>query len=269
MAMPDKISSTSNPKIREVLVLQQKSQERKKLNLMVVEGAREIRLATTSGSKARSVFFCPELFSNKEDNDSLLAAFPENGRFEVTPKVFSSLAYRDKSDGLIALMEPAVITLNDLEQKKDPMFIILESVEKPGNLGAILRTADAARVDAVIVCDPLADFYNPNTIRSSIGCVFTVPVVSSDSTVTIHWLKKHHIRILTAALNAQRFYHECDLTGPAALVMGTEATGLTQQWLDAADENIMIPMRGKIDSLNVSVSTAVLVFEAMRQRGFH
>jgi TrmH family RNA methyltransferase len=141
-------------------------------------------------------------------------------------------------------------------------------VEKPGNLGAVLRTADAAGVDAVIVCDPRADLYNPNTIRSSIGCVFTVPVVCCESAEAIAWFKSKGIKIFTAALTAAHFYHEADLTQATALVMGTEATGLTSKWLEAADVNIKIPMQGRIDSLNVSVSTAILVFEAMRQRGF-
>lgn len=266
--MQDKISSTSNQKIKEILLLQQKSQERRKRNLMVVEGAREIRLAITSGCKPVSVFYCAELFTEKEDVSALLSAFHADTQYGVSPNVFSTVAYRDSSDGLIAVMVPVIYSLSGLEKKKNPLVIVLESVEKPGNLGAILRTADAAQVDAVIVCDPRADFYNPNTIRSSIGCVFTVPVVSCESAEAIKWLKKNKIRIFTAALNAQHFYHECDLSGPAALVMGTEATGLTKQWLEASDENIMIPMRGKIDSLNVSVSAAILVFETMRQRGF-
>lgn len=266
--MTDKITSTANQKIKDILLLQQKSQERRKRNLMVVEGAREIRLAVTSGARPHALFFCPELFSDKEDIPAIMSFFPGDQQFEINHRVFSALAYRDTTEGLIAVMEPLRPTLDGLERKDHPLYIILESVEKPGNLGAILRTADAACVDAVIICDPRADFYNPNTIRSSVGCVFTVPVLSCESSEAIRWLKDHKVRILTAALNAKHYYHESDLKGAIALVMGTEATGLTPQWLEAADENIMIPMRGKIDSLNVSVSTAILVFEAMRQRGF-
>jgi TrmH family RNA methyltransferase len=145
----------------------------------------------------------------------------------------------------------------------------LEAVEKPGNLGAILRTADAASVDAVIICDPLTDIYNPNAIRSSIGCVFTNQIVSTSSDKAIEWLKNNNIRAYAAALTARKNYHETDLTGSTAIVMGTEANGLTQKWLNQTDVQIIIPMCGDIDSLNVSTSTAILIFEAMRQRNFY
>lgn len=266
--MPEKISSTTNPKILDVLHLQQKSAERKRRNLMVVEGWREIQLALLSGCKVESLLICPERLNERVDRSVLDATIPANKKTEVTARVFEKLAYRESSDGLIAVMEPMKHTLSMLEKKENPLFVVLEAVEKPGNLGAVLRTADAAAVDAVIICDPLADLYNPNTIRSSIGCVFTVPVISCESSEAIAWFKSHQVKILSAALTASQWYHETDLKGPLALVMGTEATGLTEQWLAASDLNIKIPMRGEIDSLNVSVSTAVLVFEAMRQRGF-
>ena len=149
-----------------------------------------------------------------------------------------------------------------------PLILVLEAVEKPGNLGAVLRTADAAKVDAVIICDPLSDLYNPNTIRSSIGCIFTNQVVSCNSSEAIAWLREMNIPTYAAELTATDFYHETDLSGPIALIMGTEATGLSRLWLDGAEHRIKIPMLGRIDSLNVSISAAVLVFEAMRQRGF-
>lgn len=266
--MPEKITSTANPRIKWVVGLQKKSQERRQQQRIVVEGAREIRLALSAGCKPTDLFFCAERLSTREGGEESRSSFHADHCFPVSPHVFQKLAYREDSDGMIAVLEPPGFRLSSLESATNPLFIVLESVEKPGNLGAILRTADAAGVTGVLVCDPRADIYNPNTIRSSVGCVFTVPVVPCSSAEAISWLKKNNIRILTAALNAQRFYHECNLQGPAALVMGTEATGLTGQWLQAADENIMIPMRGKIDSLNVSVSTAILVFEAMRQRGF-
>ncbi len=266
--MSEKISSTSNPRIKDVLQLQQKSQERRQRNLIVVEGWREIQLAINAGCVVKTLFICPELLRPEIDIELLNVQVPPANQVEVSSKVFSVMAYRETSDGMIALMIPVVYKLDQLVTKKNPLFIVLESVEKPGNLGAILRTADAAAVDAVLVCDPRADLYNPNTIRSSIGCVFTVPVISCESAEAIRWFKVHQVKIMTAALSASHWYHEADLKGAIALIMGTEATGLTAQWLEAADENIKIPMRGKIDSLNVSVSTAILVFEAMRQRGF-
>jgi TrmH family RNA methyltransferase len=157
-------------------------------------------------------------------------------------------------------------SLKSLDLKKNPLVVILESVEKPGNLGAVLRSADASGVDAVIVCDPLTDLYNPNLIRSSIGAIFTVPVATASSEETIKWLKDNNIRIYTAQLQDSEWYYDTDMTGGTAIVMGTEATGLTDVWRKAADAHIKIPMLGRLDSLNVSVSAAILMYEAVRQR---
>lgn len=266
--MKEKISSTSNPRIKDLLLLQQKARERRQREEFTVEGLRELQLAMAAGYSIKALFVCPSLFRNEAEIRQLDNALPMTEWQEITPNVFDKLAYRDSSDGIIAVMVPRIYSFSDLESLENPLFIVLEAVEKPGNLGAVLRTADAAAADAVIVCDPRADLYNPNTIRSSIGCVFTVPVISCDSQEAILWFKSHGIKILTASLAAKHWYHETPMDGPLALVMGTEATGLTPQWIEAADENIKIPMRGKIDSLNVSVSTAILVFEAMRQRKF-
>ena len=159
--------------------------------------------------------------------------------------------------------------LEDLTLPENPLVVVLESVEKPGNLGAVLRSADAAGADAVLCCDPLTDLWNPNLIRASIGAVFTVPCVACSSQEAIAWLKARGIRILTAQLQDSSLYYDCDMTAGTAIVMGTEATGLTQQWREAADAHIRIPMLGRLDSLNVSVSAAILLFEAVRQRQNH
>jgi RNA methyltransferase, TrmH family len=266
--MSIRITSTANPQIKSIIDLQKKAKERNQQNLIVIEGWREIRLAIEAGFRLKTLYRCPELIRSNSFETGIQALVPEDLCTDIAPHVFEKLAYRDSSDGLIALAEPKFYDLSSFKVKKDPLVIVLESVEKPGNLGAVLRTADAAGVDGVIICDPRADIYNPNTIRSSIGCVFTVPVVLCNSARTIEWLKGKGIQILSAALTAKKSYHEIDMKGPLAVVMGTEATGLTDQWLDAADESILIPMSGKIDSLNVSVSTAIIVFEAKRQRGF-
>jgi TrmH family RNA methyltransferase len=158
--------------------------------------------------------------------------------------------------------------LNQLRLSKNPLLLILESVEKPGNLGAVLRTADAAGVDAVIICDPHTDFYNPNVIRSSVGCVFTNQIASATSEETINWLKENNIKIFSTYLKASAPYHETDFTKPCAIILGTEATGLSDLWVKKSDATIIIPMQGKIDSMNVSTAAAVVVFEARRQRGF-
>jgi TrmH family RNA methyltransferase len=263
--MAEQITSIQNPKIKNILKLQQKSSERKKQNLIVIEGQREITLALQSGMQIKSIFFCAEIISE----DEMMKRFhPISSIFEISLAVYKKLAYRGSTEGLIALGEPKYLSLNELTLRKNPFVIVLESVEKPGNLGAILRTADAAHVDAVIITDPLTDIYNPNVIRSSIGCVFTNQVVACSSDQAIAWLKENKIKTYAASLTATEKYHQKDYKGPTAIVMGTEAFGLTEKWLKNTDEQIIIPMRGAIDSLNVSTSTAILVFEAMRQRNF-
>ena len=188
-------------------------------------------------------------------------------RYEVSREVYERVAYRGSTEGAIALLRAKDLSdLSLLEGHASPLYIVLEGVEKPGNLGAVLRTADAAGVTGVIVCDPLTDLYNPNLIRSSLGGIFTVPTVSCSSEQAIAMLKKHGVRILTAQLQDSHLYYDTDMTGPTALVMGTESTGLTEQWRRAADAHIRIPMLGQLDSLNVSVSAAILTFEAVRQR---
>ncbi|MDU1904235.1 MAG: RNA methyltransferase [Dysgonomonas sp.] len=262
----EKISSLQNPRIKNIVKLG-KAKERKAQNLFIQEGARELSLALSSGYFIDSIFVCPELFSRSEYPE-VLNNVPEGLRTEVTEQVFRKIAYREGSDGVLALMKPKSHTLSNLQLNENPFIIILEAVEKPGNLGAILRTADAAQADAVIICDPLTDVYNPNVIRSSVGCIFTVPTAVCTSDEALRWLKENNIKSFAAELEASQWYHETDYRDSVAVVMGTEADGLTQFWLQNADARIKIPMRGKIDSLNVSVSTAVITFEAMRQRGF-
>lgn len=262
----EKITSLQNTRIKNIVKLG-KAKERREQDLFILEGARELTLALSGGYKPDSVFVCPELFT-KTDYPHVLDSITEDLIYEVSQQVFEKVAYREGSDGLIALMKPKQHSLVDLSIKSNPFIIILEAVEKPGNLGAILRTADAAQVDAVIVCDPQTDVYNPNAIRSSVGCIFTVPVAVCSSTEALVWLKQQGITSYAAELQASEWYQDVNYTTPSAIVMGTEADGLTDFWLNNADKRIKIPMRGKIDSLNVSVSTAVITFEAMRQRGF-
>lgn len=262
----EKISSLQNPKIKNIIKLS-KHKERVEQNLFIVEGARELSLVQMGGYEIVSVFVCPQLFS-KTDYPEVLQQVSEDKILEVTEPVFQKIAYREGSDGLLALVRPRKHGLEDLVLSENPFIIILESVEKPGNLGAILRTADAARADAVIICDPSTDLYNPNAIRSSIGCLFTVQTAMCSSEEALVFLKTNGIKCFAAELEASQWYQDTDFTTPSAIVMGTEADGLTRFWLENADARIKIPMRGRIDSLNVSVSTAVLTFEAMRQRGF-
>lgn len=262
----EQITSIQNPRVKQIAQLS-KARERREQGIVVVEGAREIALALDAGHEPEMIYVCSELFA-KCDYPELLNRIAPSKIMAFSQAVFEKVAYREGSDGLIALIKPKGHHLDNLRVKDNPFIIVLESVEKPGNLGAVLRTADAAGADAVVICDPHTDLYNPNAIRSSVGCIFTVQVAVCSSIECLMWLKSNGIRTYAAELTASEWYQDCNFTGPSAIIMGTEADGLTDYWLKNADKRIKIPMRGVIDSLNVSVSTAVLTFEAMRQRGF-
>lgn len=260
----ERITSAQNPKIKLLLELQNKSRARRENGLFVVEGRREIDHCLEGGYEPDTVFFCPEILPE-------LPSFPDGTNvFEVSPAVYAKVAYREGTEGIIAEMKSKSAGLDTLEKllegKSNPLVMVLESVEKPGNLGAVLRSADAAGADAVLVCDPLTDLYNPNLIRASIGAVFTVPVVACSSDEAIAWLQRQGFSILTAQLQDSSLYYECDMKAATAIVMGTESTGLSDRWRKAATAHIRIPMLGRLDSLNVSVSAAILLFEAVRQR---
>ncbi|MCX6287834.1 MAG: RNA methyltransferase [Bacteroidetes bacterium] len=261
------ISSLQNPFIKNILQLREKSRERKTQDLFIIEGVREFNLAVSGGFSIQTVFYCPELLSAEEMKKVLGAPFISM-LFEVSRQVYNRIAFRNDAEGILALSRPRLYGLNELSLPANPLILILESVEKPGNLGAVLRTADAASLDAVIICDPLTDVYNPNTVRSSIGCIFTVPLAVSSTQETFAWLRSKGISSYATSLGAESFYHTVDLRGPTAFVMGTESTGLSELWLTKADHAIKIPMSGKIDSMNVSVSAAIVIFEARRQRNF-
>ncbi len=364
--MAEIITSPSNPKVKQLLALQQKSSARRERGLFVVEGRRELQHCIDAGFIIDTIFVCPAL-CNDTDPTSLISSsasvvetaaasgnrsqqaglfsnpcspllggtFPSGqlrkregpaadksasadrpgpgtlhfakserdlraaggsgdmppysmGRgpaqpdvsggwlprnegeqtkiFEVSKEVYSKISYREGTEGVMAEVKVPERKLEGLELPENPLVMVLESVEKPGNLGAVLRSADAAGADAVLVCDPLTDLWNPNLIRASVGAVFTVPCVTCSSQEAIDWLKARGIRILTAQLQDSSLYYDCDMTVGTALVMGTEATGLTPRWRQAADAHIRIPMLGALDSLNVSVSAAILLFEAVRQR---
>lgn len=258
------ISSLQNPSVKNLVKLT-KARERKAQNLFVIEGARELSLALAGDYFIEEVYVCEELFAHTRYPD-VLDAIAENKIIEITPQVFQKVSYRTASDGVIALARPKSHTLADIRLSDNPFVIVLESVEKPGNLGAILRSADAAQVDAVIVCDPHTDIYNTNVVRSSVGGLFSVQTAVCTSDEAMAWLDENKIASYAAELEASEWYDNIDFRGPSAIVMGTEAEGLTDSWLNYATKRIKIPMLGRVDSLNVSVSTAVLTFEAMRQR---
>ena len=275
------ITSVQNARIKHVVALQQKSSLRREEGLFVVEGQREIEHCKACGYEIVEVF-CREYegtgVRGHEDTSSTTSNLaPTHHRTPVptivSPQVYEKIAYRGSTEGMIAVAKCKDHSLtslltphSSLLEKPNPLIVVLESVEKPGNLGAILRSAEAAGVDAVIVCDPLTDMYNPNLIRASIGGVFCVPTAVCTSQECIAFLKEHGITILTAQLQDSYEYYDYDMTRPTAIVMGTESTGLTDQWRQAADAHICIPMLGRLDSLNVSVSAAILMYEAVRQR---
>lgn len=252
------ITSTQNAKVKQLVMLQQKSQERRRQGVFVVEGQRELTHCMEAGYEIATRFVCRELYTGRMEESDIT----------VSPKVYEKIAYRGSTEGVVAVVKERTITLNDLRLPESPLIVVLERVEKPGNLGAILRSADAAKADAVVVCDPLTDIYNPNLIRSSIGAIFTVPTVTCSSEQCIRFLKANGIQILTAQLQDSNLYYDQNMRCGTAIVMGTEDKGLTDQWRKAATAHIRIPMLGRLDSLNVSVSAAILLFEAVRQRSF-
>ncbi len=263
---PELLTSRQNPKIKNLALLQKHS-ERLEQNLFILEGIKEIEKAIDTGYQFESVFFYPKIIDKFE-----LASLFKNSLlkqvYEVNADVYEKIAYRENSGGIVALVRPKPHSIDLIRLPAKPLVLVIESVEKPGNLGAIYRTADAAGIDAIVICDPKTDLYNPNAIRASLGCVFTVPTVLSTSLEAIEWLKERKIQIFCTYLKASVPYHSIDYTGSSAIVMGTESTGISQIWTEASDANIIIPMRGAADSMNVSTSAAVLIFEACRQRGY-
>lgn len=267
--MPIQVTSLSNPRVKETLALAKHS-ERARRRQTVVEGERECRRALAAGIIPHTAFVCPLLLSPDgvavADHLRELDQARRTYLVEVTPDVFAKLAYRGDSGGVLLVIPYLSAALDDLILP-DPAFVaVIEGVEKPGNLGAILRSADAAGVHAVIVSEGATDLHNPNVIRASLGTLFTLPVVEATTDATIAWLRHHAIRIVATRPDATRNYTRVDYTGPVAIVMGAESTGLGSDWSNAADYAVTIPMAGQADSLNLAISTALLLYEVVRQR---
>ena len=262
----EQITSTANPRVKEVILLGEKSRYRRQTGLFTVEGRRETSACLAGGFAPKTVFYCPQIIS-EEEVTALFGSAPAEF-ISVSENVYSRMAYRGTTEGLLAVFHSRERSLSDirLEAAKAPFVIVLESVEKPGNLGAVLRTADASGAAAVIVCDPLTDLYNPNLIRASIGGIFTVPVAACSSEEAYEWLHAAGFQILTAQLQDSSPYYDIDFRRPTAVVFGTEATGLREFWRERSDRKVIIPRLGKLDSLNVSTSVAILSYEAVRQK---
>lgn len=260
------ITSRQNPRIKDLVRLR-KRRDRDEAGLFLIEGYREVTRALSKGVKFKEFYYSPGWYLG-ENEPALIEKIKADGTrvFEVSKEVFTKVTYRDRPDGLLAVAEQWHRTLDDLKLSKNPFLVVVEAIEKPGNLGTILRSADGAGADAVIVCDAVTDIFNPNVVRSSTGVLFSVPVVVSDSKTVHAWLRKKGIKIVSTTPDTDNIYTKVDLTGPIAIVMGSEQYGLTDFWLKDCDIPVRIPMNGLADSLNVAMATGLMVYEAARQR---
>ncbi len=260
------IHSIQNPTIKNILKLQDKSRERKKSGMFIIEGKREISLALKGAYTLKMVLFCEGVITL----DKLHGFITEQTEvISVSKEVYQKVAYRDTTEGIIAVVQTKEFALENIQfSTSTPLILVAESPEKPGNIGALLRTADAANIDAVFIANPKTDLFNPNIIRSSVGCLFTNQIATGTSEEIIQFLQEKNIAIYATTLQNSNEYHKEDYTKATAIVVGTEATGLTEAFREAATQNINIPMQGAIDSMNVSVAAAIVIFEAKRQRNF-
>jgi len=269
--MIKEITSTQNAYIKDLVLLKEKSKNRKSSGLFIFEGLRELGFALGSDYEIDTILFQNDLIS-QNTLEEFLSTKSKTGinLIKINHAVYKKLAYRETTEGVIAVAKAKNHVLSNLIFNTDnPLILVAEAIEKPGNIGALLRTADAAKLDAVIIANPKTDLYNPNCIRSSVGCIFTNKIATDSTENVIEFLKINKFDIYCATLdeNSKPYHLQC-FTNPTAIIVGTEATGLSKDWIQAATQNIMIPMQGKIDSMNVSVSAAILIFEAKRQRAF-
>lgn len=269
------ITSAQNPRIKNVVSLLEKSKARREQHLFVAEGIREVTACLNNGYIIKNLLLNNNIYKTPQDFFSLL---PDNLSALInnlptcmcSPGVYAKIAYREGTEGVVAVVEEKNLSVEEVSVKgrtgNAPFILVVESVEKPGNLGALLRTSDACGVDAVFVCDPLTDLYNPNLIRASLGSFFTVPVIACTNEEAYSWLSRNGVNIYTAQLQDSCWYYDTDFKQGTAIVMGSEAKGLSPFWRNVADGQIKIPMLGEMDSLNVSVSAGVLLYEVVRQR---
>ena len=265
--LPDlEITSPANARVKDVVRLRQRS-HRDEHAQMLIEGYREISRALDNGHPLQEFFYCETHFQGV-NNIALLERAREAGAklIKCFPSAFDKMAYRDRPDGLLALAPPVHYTLDQIPVRECPFIVVAEAIEKPGNLGTILRSADAAGVDAVIVCDRCTDINNPNVVRASVGTLFSMPVVETTTEAALAWLREHRIQTVAATPHTETMYSDADLKKPTAIVVGTEQYGLSTQWMEQADVNVRIPMLGQADSLNVASATTILLYEVVRQR---
>jgi TrmH family RNA methyltransferase len=264
------ITSTNNARIKNVVRLSNNRRHRQDLQQTIVEGSREVRRCLDAGIIPGEVYICPELVTASDQDliERLSQPAPRPSLVAtVAPDIFAKMAVREESGGILLVIPYTQTALEQLPLSPVPFLVVVEGAEKPGNVGAILRTADAAGVDGLILCSGGTDLHNPNVIRASLGARFTVPVAEADADAVIAWLRHHHITTVAATPDAAVRYTAIDLTGPVAIITGSEAHGLSETWLRAADQQVTIPMFGVADSLNLATSTALMLYEVVRQRG--
>ncbi len=261
------ITSPSNPKLKYVVKLRTCS-AREESGEMIVEGFRECRRALDNGYRPRAIFHCPDFYLKNENEPALVDECRAKGAevFTCSRQCFAKIAYKERPDGLLMVGPHVTVKLADLKLPENALVIVTEAIEKPGNLGTILRSADAARVAAVIVCNRATDIHNPNVVRASTGTMFSVPIAEATSGEALEFLKSRGFKILAATPHAEKLHFEVDLTGNVAIALGAEQYGLTAKWMDGAELRVRIPMLGLADSLNVSAAATILVYEAVRQR---
>ncbi len=259
------ITSIQNPFVKSLTQLQEKAKARKQSGTFLIEGKREIELAIQGGYELETLLFFPDLITISQVNQIVSKHVP---LIEINKEVYQKLAYRDTTEGILAVAKTKSMQLSDLKLSDNPLILVAEAPEKPGNIGALLRTADAANLDAVIIANPKSDMYNPNIVRSSVGGLFTNQIATGTTEEIINYLQQHHINFYSATLQNSTCYDTQDYKKSTAIVVGTEATGLSEEWRKYATQNINIPMQGAIDSMNVSVAAAIIIFEAKRQRNF-
>lgn len=264
---PSKVTSVQNPRVKQATKLRDR-RDRDREQLFVIEGYRELLRAFECEFPVEEIFFNPGMFQGQNEMP-LLARFEQRGTrlTEVSAVAFRKMAYRDRPEGLLGVAHQVHRGLDDIELSETPLLLVAEAIEKPGNLGTMLRTADATGVDAFLLCDACTDLFNPNVVRASTGTLFSVALAEAKTAETITWMKRRDIRILAATPHTDLRYTDIDMTGPVAVVVGTEQYGLSNAWMDQADHRVRIPMLGAADSLNVASATTLLLYEAIRQRG--
>ncbi|MDD3178885.1 MAG: RNA methyltransferase [Opitutaceae bacterium] len=266
MAVPEKITSLQNPRVKQLVRLRER-RERDEMGLFLIEGYREVRRALEAGMRPKELYFATDWFLG-ENESALLEQARQTGAqlCELSKEAFAKCSYRDRPDGLLAVAAQWRRSLAELALGPQPFLLVVEAIEKPGNLGTILRSADAAGVDGVIVCDPVTDIFNPNVVRSSTGVLFSMPLVVAGGAAVLAFLQERGIRVVATTPDTEKIYTQADLRGPLAIVMGSEQYGLSQFWLKESNLLIRIPMAGQADSLNVAMATIITLFEAVRQR---